>query len=197
MQVVRAVGDEQEQARRRQALNETIEQRLRLGIQPVQIFTDQQQRLPLTLTQQHPLGRAEGVLAALRGLELPEGALRGQGVEQRQERRHRVLEGRVERQHLLRHLDLYGAGVVPLLQAARAPQQVEDGEVGRGLAVGQRGAVEHPPAWVWAAWTHSARRRDFPTPASPTTATTWPCPAAAWASAAARTASSVCRPTKG
>ena len=36
----------------------------------------------------------------------------------------------------------------------------------------------------------------MPTPASPTTATTWPCPAPACARAWCRAASSVCRPTK-
>ena len=112
----------------------------------MQILTDQQQWLYLALAQQHPLQRSERVLAALRGVELQERAVRWQGVEQRQECRNRVLEGRVERQYLLRHLGLDGAGVLAFLHVAIAPQQVEDREVRGGLAVGHRSAVEHQPA---------------------------------------------------
>ena len=32
--------------------------------------------------------------------------------------------------------------------------------------------TSHPG--VWGAWMHAETRRDFPTPASPTTATPWP-----------------------
>jgi len=52
----------------------------------------------------------------------------------------------VERQYLLRHLGLDGACVLALPQVTIAPQQVADREVGCGLAVGHRGAVEHQPA---------------------------------------------------
>ena len=69
MPVIQPVVDQQEQVRRRQALAQALEQRLRLGIQPVQILADQQQGLYLTLAQQHPLEREECVLAALRGIE--------------------------------------------------------------------------------------------------------------------------------
>jgi hypothetical protein len=112
----------------------------------VQILADQQQGLCLALAQQHPLKAGERVLAALRSVELPEGTVRGQRVEQREECGNRVLESMVERQHLLRHFGLNGAGVFALLQVAIAPQQVADREVGCGLAVGYRGAVEHQPA---------------------------------------------------
>src|ERR687887_667419 len=44
--------------------------------------------------------------------------------------------------------------------------------------------------------THSYTRRDLPTPASPTSATTWPCPALACSRACCMTTSSWSRPTK-
>ena len=47
--VVRSVVDQQEQARRRQTLTQALQQRLGLGIQPVQILADQQQGLHLAL----------------------------------------------------------------------------------------------------------------------------------------------------
>jgi hypothetical protein len=112
----------------------------------VEILADQQDGLPLTLAQQHPLEGGERALAALRGIELQERAIRGQGVEQRQERRERVVEGDVERPHLLRHLGLDSAHVIVLFQVAIAPQQVENRKVGGSLAVGYCGAVEHQPA---------------------------------------------------
>ena len=146
MPVVRPVVDQQEQARRGQALDKAIEQGLRLRIQPVQILTDQQQGLLLALAQQHPFQGGQRVLAAQRGVELPEGAIRGQGVEQRQERRHRVLESGLERPHLLRDLGLHGRRVIPVLQVAIPSQQIADREVRSGLAVGHRGAVKHQPA---------------------------------------------------
>src|SRR3989442_6165523 len=55
----RSVVDQQEQARRRQTLAQVVEQRLGLGIEPVQILADQQQGVHLALAQQHPLERGE------------------------------------------------------------------------------------------------------------------------------------------
>jgi hypothetical protein len=118
--VVRPVVDQQEQARCRQALDETVEQRLGLRIQPVQILTDQQQGLYLALAQQHPLERSECVLAALRGIELQERAIRRQGIQQYEERRDGIVEGRVERLDLRCHIGLDGARVLALLQMAIA-----------------------------------------------------------------------------
>ena len=47
------------------------------------------------------------------------------------------------------------------------------------------------------AWVNSWKRRVFPIPGSPMTATTWPCPAPACSRASCRVVSSPCRPTKG
>ena len=53
--VLRAVVDQQQDAGGRQALDQAVEQRLGLGVDPVQILEDQQQRLLLALAQQQPL----------------------------------------------------------------------------------------------------------------------------------------------
>src|SRR4029450_7472795 len=45
-------------------------------------------------------------------------------------------------------------------------------------------------------WVNSQKRRDLPTPGSPTTATTWPCPAPARSRAWRSCSSSGSRPTK-
>ena len=50
--------------------------------------------------------------------------------------------------------------------------------------------------WVRWEWVTSQTSRDFPTPGSPTIATTWPCPSAARPSASRSCSSSASRPTK-
>src|SRR5262249_46044923 len=47
--ILRAVVDQEEDAGGGQALDQAVEERLRLGIDPVQVFEDQQQRLHLAL----------------------------------------------------------------------------------------------------------------------------------------------------
>ena len=65
--IVGTIVDQEEQTRRREALAETLEECLGLGIEPVQILNDQQQGLQLALTQQHPLERHERALAGAPG----------------------------------------------------------------------------------------------------------------------------------
>ena len=67
--ILRAVVDEQQEARRGQAVDQAIEQRLGLGVDPVQVLEDQQQRLHLALAQQQPLDRVERLLAPLGRVE--------------------------------------------------------------------------------------------------------------------------------
>ena len=63
--VLRPIVDQQQEVGRGQALDEAVEQGLRLAVDPVQVLKDQQQRLHLTFAQQHALQRFEGALAAL------------------------------------------------------------------------------------------------------------------------------------
>ena len=85
--IFRPVVHEQQQPGGRQTLDQPIEQRLGLGVDPVQVFEDDQQRLHLALPQQEPLHRLQGAPAALRRIEgLPLRVL-GRHVEQRQKRR--------------------------------------------------------------------------------------------------------------
>ena len=50
MLILRTVIHEQHHPGGRQAVNETIEERLGLGVDPVEVFEHQQQRLDLALT---------------------------------------------------------------------------------------------------------------------------------------------------
>ena len=92
------------------------------------------------------LSAVERALAALRRVQVQKGAVVRQGVQERQQRREGLLEGLVQGQHLPRDLGPDGARVIAVVHMAVALEQVDDGEVGRGLAVGHRGALQHPPA---------------------------------------------------
>ena len=78
MLVLGPVVDQQEDPDREQALDQTVEQGLRLGIDPVQVLEDHEERLALALPEQEVLDGVEGALAALSGIErLPVGVLDG------------------------------------------------------------------------------------------------------------------------
>ena len=108
--VLRAIVDQQQQAGRGQALDQAVEQGLRLGVDPVQILKDQQQRLHLAFAQQHALEGLEGALAALRRIELPgTGCPSGRASSSASSAGMRLLEGLVQREHLAGHLGPDGA----------------------------------------------------------------------------------------
>ena len=92
------------------------------------------------------LSACERALAALRRVEGAKRTVLRQHLQEGQQRREGVLQGLVERQHLAGHLGPHRAGVVPLVEVTVALEQVDDGEVGRRLAIGHRGALQHPPA---------------------------------------------------
>ena len=77
MLVLRPVVDQEQEPGRGQALHQGVEQGLRLGIDPVQVLEDQQQRLHLAFAQQHALEGVEGVLAALRWIRCKKGLSSG------------------------------------------------------------------------------------------------------------------------
>ena len=147
--VLRAVVDQEQQAGRGQALDQAVEQGLRLGVDPVQVFEDQQQRLHLAFAQQHALEGRRACAGAAAVDRAAKRAVVRQGLQQRQQRRDGVLEGLVQRQHLPGDLGPDGAGVVAVLDVAVALEQVDDGEVGRGFAIGHRGALQHRQPCVW------------------------------------------------
>ena len=112
----------------------------------MQDLTHQEQGLHLAFAQQHALEPVERALAALRQIKLEKGAVVRRGVQGRQQGREGVLQRLVERDNLPGDLGPDGAYVVAVVGMAVALQQVDDGELGRGLAVGHRGALQHTPA---------------------------------------------------
>src|SRR4029453_13092542 len=82
-----AVVDQQQEAGRGQAIDETVEQGLRLGIDPGQALKAKQQGLHLALAQEYPSEGIEQTLAPLRGIEGTKWAIVRQGVQQPEEGR--------------------------------------------------------------------------------------------------------------
>ena len=92
MLVFRPVVDEQQEAGRGQAVDETVEQCLRLGIDPMQILAHQQQRLHLAVAQQEALEGVEQTLAPLRGIEVAKRAVIWKGVQEPEKGRDGFLQ---------------------------------------------------------------------------------------------------------
>jgi hypothetical protein len=89
--VFRAVVDQQQDPSGRQALHQAVEHGLRLGVDPVQILTHQEQRLHLAFPQQDALQRVERPLASLGRVKAQEGAVLGEDIQERQESRQGIV----------------------------------------------------------------------------------------------------------
>ena len=120
------VVDQQQDAGGGQVVNETVEQGLRLGIDPVQILKDQQQRLHLALAQQYAPEGVEQTLTPLRWIEGAKRAVVRQGIQQPEEGRDGLLQGLVQRQHLPGDPGPDGTRLIGVLDMDIALQQVDD-----------------------------------------------------------------------
>jgi hypothetical protein len=81
--VLGAVVDEEQEARRGQAVDEAIEQGLGLTVDPVQVLEDHHQGLDLALVQQQALDRVKRLLAPLERIEGLPGRLVHRHVQER------------------------------------------------------------------------------------------------------------------
>ena len=141
-----AVVGEQQQPGRRQALDEAVEQGLGLGVDPVQVLDEQHERLDLALPQQQPLHGVQRPLPALRGIEPPPRRILHRNLQEREQRRQGGLQGTVEGQHLAGHLLADRPRLVPPLDVEVRLEEIDDGEIGRGLAVGDGAGLQNQPA---------------------------------------------------
>src|SRR5215468_2713209 len=65
MTVLGSVIDQQNNTHHRQTFYEAIEKRLGFAVDPMQVLKNDQQGLPLALTDEHPLYRIQGVTTPL------------------------------------------------------------------------------------------------------------------------------------
>ena len=139
--VLGPVVHQEQDPRRRQALDQAVEQRLGLGVDPVEVLEDQQERLDLALAEQEALDRVERPLAPLRRVErLP--------LRRRRPARPAArgapagwLKRAVQRQELPRHLLAHRPRVVPVLDPEVALEQIDHRQIGRRLPVGDRAGL--------------------------------------------------------
>ena len=96
MLVLRPVVDQQQELGRRHALDQAVEEGLGLGIDPVQVLKDQQQRLHLAFAHEEALEPVERALAPLRRIERQERAVRWQSVQEGEQRRDCPLQRLVQ-----------------------------------------------------------------------------------------------------
>jgi hypothetical protein len=144
--VLGAVVDEQQEPGCRQALDQAVEDGLRLRVDPVEVLDDHEERLDLALPQEESL---QGVDRALPPLWWGEGlpcAVFDRYVEERQDRRQRRLEGVVEREELRRDLLPDRAGFVLVTHLKVVAEEVHHRKVGRGRAVRDGGRLQDQPA---------------------------------------------------
>ena len=124
-----AVVDEEEDPRCRKALDETVQQGLGLGIDPVQILEHEEQGLPLRLAEQEPLDRLERPLPPLRWVERLPRAVIDRHVEQGEEGGEARLQASVEREELAHHLLAHPSLVVTLLDLEVPLEQVDHRQI--------------------------------------------------------------------
>src|SRR5713226_361996 len=118
MLVLGPVVDEKEDPGRWQALDQAIQECLRLRVDPVEIFEEDEERLHLALPEQEALDPVQSPLPALRrGEPIPPRILH-RDVQQRQQRREYELKLAIQRQYLARHLFPHLPRVVPPLDLA-------------------------------------------------------------------------------
>src|SRR5262249_23939200 len=135
MLVFRAVVDEQEQPSGWETLNQAVEEGLGLRIDPMQVLEHQDERLYLALAQQQTLHCVHDVLTALESVELLLGRILYRHLQQRQEGWQRRPEGLIEREQLAGDLLTDAARIITLFDLEVAVEQVDDREIGGGLAV--------------------------------------------------------------
>ena len=171
--ILRPVVDEEEDPRAPQAVHESVEEGLRLGVDPVEILEHQQERPHPALPDEDPPHAVQRGLPALLGIEHRPRRIVHRHVEQPQHRRHHVAKRGVERGQAGGHLRLdvgadrrgrrsgrtCAAGRATGIQAVIWPYETEP----VSSTIQPRVRDERTSSW---------KSRDFPTPGSPTTATT-------------------------
>ncbi len=146
MTILRAIVHEQRERRRRHAVDQRVEQGLRLGVGPLQILDhDDQRSLARRLEQQLP-ERVERALAPLRGIERrPRRIVDGQ-FEEGQDRRRRCAECRVEPGEAGDGPCAPLGRLGPRVEVEQRLEQSADGQVGRRDAIRQAGRLDHAVA---------------------------------------------------
>jgi hypothetical protein len=143
--VLRAVIDEVQDADGRQALDQAVQNGLRLGVDPVEVLEHDQQGLKLALAQEKPPQGVDGALPPRGWVQGLPPAILHRHVEECEQCGQRRLERAVEREDLARDLLPNGTRLVPITDLEVAPEETAHREVRRRLAVGDGASLRRDP----------------------------------------------------
>jgi hypothetical protein len=90
------VGEEEQEAGRRQAVDESVQKCLRLAVDPVEVLDDQEEGLDAALPEPQVLEGGQRALPALRRIERLPGGLLNRYLQQAEDGRQTRLEGRIK-----------------------------------------------------------------------------------------------------
>jgi len=122
----------------RQALDQSVEHRARLRVDPVKILENDNDRLAAAGFEEQQLYRLQRPPLLLGGIERLPLRIVGRHIEERKDGGERRRQRTVERQHLLRHSLSDLGHVVARLDLEIRFQQFNDGEIGCRLPPGGR-----------------------------------------------------------
>src|SRR5262249_40642590 len=122
--VLRAIVHRQQNRRRRKIFDETVEKRLRLGIDPVEIFKDDEQRLHLAFAQQHRFYRGQRAPPPIRRIEREKWTVPWERIEKPEDGRDRFIQCLVERQEVTDHLGADRPGFIAAFDLEIASEKV-------------------------------------------------------------------------
>ena len=146
--ILGAIVDQKAEPGRRETLDEAVKERLRLGIDPVEILHHEQYGLDPRLVEPESLDRIQRPLPPPLRVQFPPGIVVHRHVEQCEERGEARLQGAIERQDSGRHLVANLPRVVAVLDVEIGLEQVDHGQIRRRLAVRDRAAVPDEPATI-------------------------------------------------
>src|SRR5262249_51497864 len=135
--ILGTIVDQKAESRGRKALDEAVEERLRLGIDPLEVLENEEQGLDLGFPEHEPPDRLEGALTPLRRIERLPGPVVDGHIEQREKRRETRLERRVEPEEPRRHLLANRRRVVAVLDAEVRLEELDHRQIRSRLAVGE------------------------------------------------------------
>jgi hypothetical protein len=127
-------------------VDQTIEQRFGFGIDPVQIFDDENERLALTLPEEQALQGVERAAPARRSIEALPFQVIGRDIQQGEDCGYDSPETFVEDDDFVIDLRAYLPHVIVVFNLKVAPEHIRHRQVGRGLAVRDRVRFEDEAA---------------------------------------------------
>src|ERR1700687_4835122 len=143
MLVFRSVIEHHQDVRVADAIREKIEQRLRLSVDPVEVFEDEQQGVIDALAMNQTPDRVASAAAPDRGIHLVERTSTVMHAEQSKQVRHRLLEGAVESEHSSGDFFTLRTFVVLIVDTEVALQQLDDRQIGGGASVRDGKGLHH------------------------------------------------------